>query len=100
MLEILRQRDVACDVIEYLKAPLDRLTLERIADMVGEPPADLVRKDKHFKDLGLRSDDYQTKQAVVALLLEHPRLMQRPIVVHGSRAVVARPPEKVLGLLD
>ena len=46
--------------------------------MVDAAPADLVRKDKHFKDLGLDAKDYTTVDAVVKLLAEHPRLMQRP----------------------
>ncbi len=67
--------------------------------MVDVAPADLVRKDKHFKDLGLKAADYTTVDAVVKLLAEHPRLMQRPIAVRGGRAVVGRPSEKVEELL-
>ena len=67
--------------------------------MIDDPPADLVRKDKNFKDLGLDAGDYTTENAVVALLLEHPRLMQRPVVVRGDRAVIARPSDKVKALL-
>ena len=67
--------------------------------MVEEPPAKLVRKDRNFKDLGLNAGDYTTEDAVVALLLAHPRLMQRPVVVRGARAVIARPSVKVEALL-
>jgi arsenate reductase (glutaredoxin) len=67
--------------------------------MIEDPPGELVRKDKRFKELGLKADDYATKAAVVALLLEHPELMQRPIVMRGQRAVIARPPEKLDALL-
>ncbi len=44
--------------------------------------------------------DYSTREAVVTLLLEHPKLMQRPVVILGDQAVIARPSEKVLELLD
>jgi arsenate reductase len=99
-LEILGERGVDVDVVEYLKAPPTRADLERIVDAVPDPPATLVRKDKRFGELGLTADDYQTKQQVVALLLEHPELMERPVVFRGERAVIARPSEKVLELLD
>jgi arsenate reductase len=99
-LEILGERGVDLDVIEYLKVPPARAELERIVDAIPDPPAALVRKDKRFGDLGLAADDYQTKAEVVALLLEHPELMERPVVFRGDRAVIARPSEKVLELLD
>jgi arsenate reductase (glutaredoxin) len=67
---------------------------------VSDPPATLVRKDKKFGELGLDAADYQSKEQVVALLLEHPELMERPVVFRGERAVIARPSEKVLELLD
>ena len=60
----------------------------------------MVRKDKFFKDQGLDPDAYETTEAVVDLLLEHPRLMQRPVLVRDGRAVIGRPSEKVLELLD
>jgi arsenate reductase len=59
----------------------------------------LVRQDKRFAELGLKPGDYATREAVIALLLEHPELMQRPIVIRAGRAVIARPPEKLLALL-
>ena len=58
-----------------------------------------MRKDKRFAELGLKADDYATSEAVIDLLLEHPELMQRPIVMRAGRAVIARPPEKLLALL-
>lgn len=63
--------------------------------MLANEPQDLVRKDKRFKDLGLNADDYRTKSAVVEVLLEHPELMERPVVVKGNKAVIARPSDKV-----
>jgi arsenate reductase len=98
-LEILAEQGIDSDVVEYLKAPPDRATLERIVDAIPNPPADLVRKDKRFKDLGLDAADYRTRAAVVKLLLAHPELMERPVVFRGDRAVIARPSELVLDLV-
>jgi arsenate reductase len=98
--EILRDRGVEFDVVEYLKQPLDRAGLERILDAIPDAPDALVRKDKRFAELGLRAEDYVQRDAVVRLLLARPELMQRPVVFRGSRALIARPSEKVLDLLD
>jgi arsenate reductase len=99
-LEILSDRGVTTEVVEYLKAPPDRATVERIVASVPNPPADLVRKDKRFKELGLAAGDYVTAEQVVDVLLEHPELMERPVIFRGDHAVIARPSERVLELLD
>ena len=99
-LEILAERGVDTDVVEYLKAPPDRAALERIVDAIPNPPGELVRKDKRFKELGLDASEYTTRDAVVDLLLSHPELMERPVVFRGERAVIARPSDLVLQLVD
>jgi arsenate reductase len=99
-LELLAERGVGHEVVEYLKAPPARAALERILGLLAGPPGELVRKDKRFKELGLRAEDYVTREQVVALLLAHPELMERPVVIRGNRAVIARPSERVLELLD
>ena len=96
---ILEESDVDFDVVEYLKAPLGEADLHRILESIDGPPAELVRKDGYFRELGLRAGDYATADAVVGLLLEHPKLMQRPVVERGGRAVIARPAEKAEELL-
>ena len=83
-----------------MKNPLDETTLAMFLDRLPGEPADLIRKDKNFKQLGLKAEDYTTPQEVVSLLLEHPELMQRPVILRGTRAVIARPSEKILELLD
>ncbi len=99
-LDILGERGVDTDVVEYLKAPPGRAALERILDAIPDPPAELVRTDKRFDELGLEAEDYTDRESVITLLLEHPELMQRPVVFRGGRAVIARPSEKVLELLE
>lgn len=79
------------EVVQYLRTPLDR---EQLLDLLGkleDPPADLVRKDAFFTGLGLSAADYTTAEEVADLLVEHPRLMQRPVLVRGDRAIIGRP---------
>ncbi|MET0275816.1 MAG: arsenate reductase (glutaredoxin) [Acidimicrobiia bacterium] len=98
-LQIIGDRGIDADVVEYMKVHPTRADLERIVDAISDEPAALVRKDKRFAELGLDAADHQSKEQVVALLLEHPELMERPVVFVGDRAVIARPSERVLELL-
>ncbi|MCY4094499.1 MAG: hypothetical protein OXG05_05150 [Gammaproteobacteria bacterium] len=63
--------------------------------MLEDPSKDTVRKDQNFRELGLISNDYVTKEAVIESLQEHPKRMQRPIVVNDGNASIARTREKV-----
>ena len=97
---ILDEAGETYDVVEYMKAPPGRAALEQLVDRLEDPPAALVRTgDPKFKALGLDKGAYIDKAAVVALLVEHPELMERPVVVVGDRAVIGRPPERVRDLL-
>ena len=99
-LEILEKRPLDVEVIEYLKTPVDRATLEKFLELLAGEPAELVRKDKRFRELGLDAADYVTREQVIDVLLEHPELMERPVVIRGRQAVIARPSEKVFEILD
>lgn len=97
--EILEACGAPFSVVEYLKTPLGKDELLALLGTLAVAPAELVRNDSHFKELGLNADDYQSADAVAALLAEHPKLMQRPVAVLGDRAVIARPSELVEELL-
>jgi arsenate reductase len=100
-LEILNQRGVEADVVKYLDTPPDRATLERILDAIDDEPIALVRTgDQKFKDAGYTKADVATRAQVIDVLLKHPEVMERPVVFVGNRAVIARPSERVLELLD
>jgi arsenate reductase (glutaredoxin) len=98
-LSLLNERGASFDTIEYLKTPPDRAALTKIVSLLDGPVADLVRKDKRFKELGLNPDNYTSEKPVIDLLLKHPELMQRPIIIKGKRAIIARPPEKLNEIL-
>ncbi len=87
------------EVVQYLQTPLDRTGLLDLLAKLEDPPADLVRKDGFFKDQGLSANDYLTAEAEADLLVEHPRLMQRPVLVRGDRAIIGRPKDRVPAFL-
>lgn len=99
-LELLGERGVDFEVREYLCDPLARQDLEKILDALPVEPSELVRRDKNFRELALDEQAVKTREEVIAVLLEHPKLMQRPIVLRGASGVIARPPEKLLELLS
>ena len=79
----------------YLKEPLDADALRDLLGKLEDPPTDLVRRDPRFAALGLTDADVATPDQVVAVLAEHPELMQRPVLVRGGRAIIGRPPSRV-----
>ena len=98
-LQLLKDNNIEPEVVKYLENPPDRKELERILDLLGLEPRELMRRrEKEYKELGLDDPELSRGQLIQAMV-EHPRLIERPIVVKDGRAVVGRPPEKVLELL-
>ncbi|MET0144847.1 MAG: ArsC/Spx/MgsR family protein [Ilumatobacteraceae bacterium] len=89
---------VEVDVVPYLDTPPDAATLRSIIARLEDPPTDLVRRE-HWSELGVTSDDLATVDGVVAVLVAHPQLLQRPLLVTADRAVIGRPTERVNALL-
>ena len=83
---------------DYKTEPLSKAELERVFKLLKKGPKDLLRRhDEAFKELGLTGDESDKK--LIALMAEHPTLLQRPIGVVGKRAAVGRPPEALLELV-
>lgn len=83
------------ELVRYLSTPLSREQLLALIDRLEDEPADLVRKDRFFVEQRLDPDDYRTPEQVADLLVEHPRLLERPVIVRGDRAVIGRPTGRV-----
>jgi arsenate reductase len=98
-LELLREKGIAPEIREYLKQPPSKAEVEKLIDMVGDDPGDLIRDgEAEFKALGKKKAEL-SKADIAKAIAAHPILLQRPIVVAGKRAVLGRPPEAVLALL-
>ena len=85
----------SAEIVQYLKHPLDRDQLLELIGILEDPAEDLVRKDPFFTAQGLRAEDYQTPEQVADLLVQFPRLMQRPVLVRDGRAIIGRPKSRV-----
>ncbi|HPE61111.1 MAG: arsenate reductase (glutaredoxin) [Thiothrix sp.] len=98
-LALLEQQGIEPRIIRYLDTPPDVATLEQLLNLLGLSPRELMRKgEDEYQMLGL--DDPQLSDAqLIAAMVQHPRLIERPIVVHNGKATIGRPPEKVLDLL-
>lgn len=98
-LKLLRDRGIEPRVVEYLKEPPDADELSRILGMLGMSPHDLIRAKE---DAYLEHDVVGKKGKpgeLIRAMIEHPILIERPIVVNGNKARIGRPPEKVLEIL-
>ena len=90
------------DVVKYLlKAERpDRATITRLVAEIEDPVTDLVRRDSMWTKLGLTDADAATPEQVVALLVKHKQLLQRPVVVTAKKAIIGRPKDRVRELLS
>ena len=98
-LALLQARGLAPEVVHYLDNPPSPLELRELLGMLALPARALLRTgESEFEALGL-ADPSLTDDFLIAAMAAHPRLIERPIFVHGERAVIGRPPEKVLDIL-
>ena len=98
-LQLLRERGIEPIIVEYIKQPLNASQLKRLLKMLQLEPRELMRKkESEYKDLNL-ADTKLSQDRLINAMAEHPILMERPIVVVGSKAALGRPPEKVLAIL-
>ncbi|MDG1165946.1 MAG: arsenate reductase (glutaredoxin) [Porticoccaceae bacterium] len=98
-LELLRNHGVEPEVVLYLEEPLDAATITSLLGKLGITAAQLMRRsEQDFKDNNLGRADISEDQ-LLAAMVKYPKLVERPIVVVGDKAVLGRPPENVLELL-
>lgn len=99
---LLEDAGVTAEVRRYLDDPPSPEELRRVLDLLGMQPWDLVRTGEDaYRDLGMADWDrtQDNGDAWVEAMADHPRLIQRPVVIDGDRAVLGRPPEDVHDLL-
>ncbi|MFP7721426.1 arsenate reductase (glutaredoxin) [Lysobacter sp. A3-1-A15] len=99
-LALLTERGIEPDIVAYLDEPPSLDDLRELVSALGISPRGLMRTgETEYSNLGL-ADPSLDDDALLAAMQAHPRLIERPVLVRGTRAVIGRPPERVLELLD
>ena len=98
-LELLRARGIEPEIVEYLQTPPDAQQLGHVLDMLGLEPRQLMRSNEaEYKEHKL-ADTSLSRDELIQAMVEHPRLIQRPVVISHGKAALGRPPEAVLEIL-
>lgn len=98
-LELVKQNATDVDIVEYLKTPPTVETLQHIVSLLGQPVRSILRnKEAEYKEAGL-DDKTLNDEQIIELMVQFPKVIERPIVVANNKAAVGRPPENVLEIL-
>lgn len=98
-LELLRESGADPVVIEYLKTPPSREQLKETLRLLGIAPRELLRRgEEEYAMLNLDNPELGD-DAILDAMVAHPRLIERPIVIHDGKAIIGRPPQRVLEIL-
>lgn len=98
-LELLTERNVEPEIIRYLETPPTEAEMNEIIDLLGCSARDVMRTgEKEYREQGLDNPDLTRDELIRAMVIT-PKLIERPIVIRGNKAVLGRPPENALQLL-
>lgn len=97
---LLEEQGVEIETVRYLDTPPTREQLKEVLALLGISARQLLRKgEEEYKSLGL-ADESLDEEALIEAMVNHPRLIERPIVISNGKAAIGRPPESVLEILD
>lgn len=97
-LQIVENSNIAYEIIKYLDNQLSEKELTQIIRLLNIPPLNLVRKNEKIWKEHFKGKEF-TDQELIKILANHPKLIERPIVVHNNKAVIGRPPSTILSIL-
>ena len=98
-LELIQAKDISPIIIEYLKSDLSSSEIKHITQLLNDNVRSIIRTtEPAYKNLNL-GDDSLSEHTLINAIINHPELLQRPIVLSNNNAAIGRPPEKVLEIL-
>ena len=97
-LKILEENGVNAEIVKYLETPPTKEEIKELLKMLGLNARDLMRtKEEVYKELNLK--DVEDEEKLIEAMAEHPKLIERPIVIKDGKAVIGRPPSKIVDFL-
>ncbi len=97
--KLLEEQGIEAEVVKYLDTPPSKEEIKEVLKMLGIPARELMRtKEDIYKELGLK--EVEDEEKLIEAMAEHPRLIERPVVIKDGKAAIGRPIEKIIELLD
>lgn len=100
-LQLLHDHGIETEIIEYLHTPPDAATLKNLLNLLKLKPRELLRtKESVYRENNINIDAMDlSDEQLIGMMVKHPILIERPIVINDDKAVLGRPPEKVLEII-
>ncbi len=98
-LQLLRDNGIEPKIIEYLKTPPSQNELEALSKLLDKRPSEFIRKGESDFKANQLSNLIDHDQGMINAMIKYPKIIERPIIVRGNKAVIGRPPENILELL-
>lgn len=100
-LELLQEHDLEIQEVRYLDTPPSKEELKQLCELLAKKPIEITRTGESlFKELGLDKNDDRSDDEWLDILVNNPKLIERPIVKINNQAVIGRPPENVLSIIN
>ncbi len=97
-LKLLEENGAEIEVFKYLNETITKEDIKHLLTLIGAKPKDIMRtKEAIYKELELK--DVEDEEKLIEAMVEHPKLIERPIVIKDNKAIIGRPPSKVLEIL-
>lgn len=97
-LDLIKHQGIETEIIDYVKNPPSKAELIHILKLLDKSPKEIVRQNEQYYKENLEGKDFNGEEWI-EILLQNPILIERPIVLHNGKAVIARPAEKIMELI-
>ncbi len=93
-IDYLEEKGITPIIVKYLDTPLNHQEIKQVLDKLGMKPIELIRQNEDYYKNEIKGKDFSDEELIIAMV-ENPKLIERPIIINGQKAVVGRPTEKI-----